>query len=274
MLIDWFTVGAQVLNFLILVWLLKRFLYKPILKAIDVREKRIAAELADAAAKQAAAKQERNDFESRNKTFDEQRSALLAKATDEAGAERERLLAEARRAGDELRTKQLSTLQSERAGISQAIGRLASEEVFGIARKALSELATANLEESMSEVFTRRLRDLDAEAKTALGEALKHSSEPALLRSRFELSAASKAAIQNALNETFSAEIRLQFVNAADGLCGIELSAGGQKLAWSIADYLSSLEQKAVALLDARAVPNADPLNAPMAASAVHAKAS
>ena len=55
MLIDWFTVGAQLLNFLILVWLLKRFLYKPILGAIDIRERRIAAELADAAAKRIAA---------------------------------------------------------------------------------------------------------------------------------------------------------------------------------------------------------------------------
>ena len=44
MLIDWFTVVAQVVNFLILVWLLKRFLYKPILDAIDAREKRIAKE--------------------------------------------------------------------------------------------------------------------------------------------------------------------------------------------------------------------------------------
>jgi F-type H+-transporting ATPase subunit b len=51
MLIDWFTVGAQVLNFLILVWLMKRFLYQPILDAIDAREQRIAAELANAAAK-------------------------------------------------------------------------------------------------------------------------------------------------------------------------------------------------------------------------------
>ena len=55
MLIDWFTVGAQALNFLVLVWLLKRFLYKPILNAVDAREKRIAAELADADAKKAAA---------------------------------------------------------------------------------------------------------------------------------------------------------------------------------------------------------------------------
>jgi len=51
MLIDWFTVVAQVVNFLILVWLLKRFLYRPILNAIDAREKRIATKLADAAAK-------------------------------------------------------------------------------------------------------------------------------------------------------------------------------------------------------------------------------
>ena len=48
MLIDWFTVGAQVVNFVILVWLMKHFLYKPILSAIDAREKRIASELAAA----------------------------------------------------------------------------------------------------------------------------------------------------------------------------------------------------------------------------------
>ncbi len=59
MLIDWFTVVAQALNFLILVWLLKRFLYKPILNALDAREKRIAAELADADARKAEARQER-----------------------------------------------------------------------------------------------------------------------------------------------------------------------------------------------------------------------
>ena len=66
MLIDWFTVGAQIVNFLILVWLLKHFLYKPILNAIDAREKRIAAELADADTKKADAEKERTDFEDKN----------------------------------------------------------------------------------------------------------------------------------------------------------------------------------------------------------------
>ena len=43
MLIDWFTVGAQLLNFLILVCLMKRFLYQPVLDAIAAREQKIAA---------------------------------------------------------------------------------------------------------------------------------------------------------------------------------------------------------------------------------------
>ncbi len=96
MLIDWFTVGAQMLNFLILVWLMKRFLYKPILNAIDAREKLIAAELADAEAKKAEAQKERDEFQHKNEEFDQQRAALLKKATDEAKAERQRLLDEAR----------------------------------------------------------------------------------------------------------------------------------------------------------------------------------
>jgi F-type H+-transporting ATPase subunit b len=68
MLIDWFTVGAQALNFLILVWLMKRFLYKPILHAIDEREKRIAAELADADAKKAEAKRSATSSSARTRS--------------------------------------------------------------------------------------------------------------------------------------------------------------------------------------------------------------
>src|ERR1035437_775893 len=84
MLIDWFTVGAQAINFIILVWLLKRFLYKPILDAVDAREKRVATELADADAKKAEAKKERDEFQHKNEKFDQQRAALLSKATEEA----------------------------------------------------------------------------------------------------------------------------------------------------------------------------------------------
>ena len=58
-----------------------------------------------------------------------------------------------------------------------------------------------------------------------------------------------RAAIQNALNETFSAEIRVRFETAPELVSGIELTANGQKVAWSIADYLGSLEKGVEELL-------------------------
>jgi F-type H+-transporting ATPase subunit b len=101
-LIDWFTVAAQVLNFLILMWLMKRFLYHPVLDAIDAREKRIAGELAQADATKAAAQQERDNFRSKSEHLEQQRTELLRQATDAANAERQRLLEEARKAAADL----------------------------------------------------------------------------------------------------------------------------------------------------------------------------
>lgn len=243
MLIDWYTVVAQVLNFLILVWLLKRFLYRPILDAIDAREKRIAAELADADAKRAEAQKDRDDFQHKNETFDRERAALLATATDEANTERQRLLDQARQAADALSARRRDALKSEAYNLHQALQRRTREEVFAIARKALADLATTSLEERVGAVFTRRLREMDDTAKAVMGEALRTASAPAVVRSAFDLPPAQRATIQNALNETFSAEVHVRFETAPDLVSGIELTANGQKVGWSIADYLASLEQ-------------------------------
>ena len=257
MLLDWFTIAAQALNFLILVWLLKRFLYKPILNAIDAREKLIAKELADADAKKAEAQKEHEEFQKKNEEFDQQRAALFTKATEEAKAERQRLLDEARKAADVLSAQRQESLIHDAQNLNQAISRLTQKEVFAITRKALTDLATTSLEERMGEVFDRRLRGLDEKAKSLLGDALRKNSEPALIRSTFDLPAAQRAAIQNALNETFSAEIHVRFETAPDLVSGIELTTNGQKVGWSIADYLGSLEKGVGELLKEKDKPEA-----------------
>ena len=241
-MIDWFTIAAQALNFLILIWLMKRFLYQPILRAIDERENRIAKELADADAARNEAQKERDGFQQRNAKFDEQRAALLSKATDEAKGERQRLLAEARKAADALSATREEMLKQEHRDLTDEFSRRTQEEVFAIARKVLTDLADAGLEERMSHVFTQRLRELSDKPKARLAGALKSSSEPAIVRSAFDLPADARAAIQKALNETFTADIAFRFERATDLVCGIELSVNGQKVAWSIADFLASLE--------------------------------
>jgi F-type H+-transporting ATPase subunit b len=93
------------------------------------------------------------------------------------------------------------------------------------------------------------LRTLNDDAKEDLAEALNTASAPALVRSAFDLPAEQRAAIQQTLNETFADEIQVRFETAPEVISGIELTANGRKVAWSIADYLASLEKSVGELL-------------------------
>jgi F-type H+-transporting ATPase subunit b len=242
-LLDWFTVGAQALNFLILVWLLKRLLYKPILAAIDAREQRIAKELADAAAKQTEADKQRDQFVRKNDEFNLQRAGLLAQATDAANAENQRLIGVARQAADSVSADRQRALQNDLLNLQQALRTRTQHEVFAIASQALKDLATANLNACMVDTFAHRVREMDAKAKAVLAESIHGSAAPAVVRSAFELPPDQCAAVQNALNESFSTAMALRFETAPELVAGIELVSNGHKVSWTIAGYLASLEQ-------------------------------
>lgn len=269
MLIDWFTVGAQALNFVLLVWLMKRFLYRPVQDAIAAREKRIAGTLADADRKQAEAQHDRDDFQHRNEAFDRDRAALLASATTDAKAERERLLAAARAAADALAQQRQTAMDDQARQLAQALRRRTQEQVFAVARKALADLASTELEASAVTLFTQRLRALAGADRETLAGALRAADNQALVRSAFPLPEAQRAAVQQAVNETFSLAAALQFETAAELVGGIEISARGVKFAWSISEYLATLDGEVSVLLRASApTPTPAPPTAPTTATA------
>jgi F-type H+-transporting ATPase subunit b len=256
--IDWFTVIAQAFNFLILVWLLKRFLYRPILDAIDAREKRIAAEFADAEAKKAEARQERDEFTRRNEEFDRQREALLNTAVDEAKAEHQRLLDEARQESDTLRAKWRAALRNEHKNLNEELVLRTQEEVFAIARKTLADLAAVSLEERIADVFIRRLGELGGAERGRLKSAFEAASDPATVRTAFDLPEDQRRVIEEAVRDMLAVETRVRFETAPELVSGIELTAGGYKVAWSIENYLASLEKSVEELLQERPKPEAD----------------
>jgi F-type H+-transporting ATPase subunit b len=271
MLVDWFTVAAQALNFLILVWLMKHFLYKPILRALEAREKRIVAQLADAAAMTADATKARDEWQHKNEEFDHQRAELVKRATDQANAGGQRLRDEARQAAAALRTERADGLRTEAQNLNQAISRRTEQEVFAIARKALADLASVSLEERVTDVFIRRVRAMDGSAKDRLAGALKAAPDPAVIRSAFDLPATQRAAVQKSLDETFSGDVHLRFETAPDLVSGIELTANGQQVGWSIADYLSSLEREVDELLETNGIAGRASSGPPAPEPALHA---
>ena len=261
MLNGWFTIVAQAINFLILVWLLKRFLYKPILQAIDAREQGIATQLAAAVAKEAAAQKKSDDFQHKNEAFDQERAALLAKATDEAKKERSRLLDNAKKDSNALRASRQAALQTEQRHLDHEILLWTQNQVFAIARKTLADLASPCLEAQMSAVFIARLKDLKGSAKDQIANALQKTPCKAMVRSAIDLPTVQQAEIEKAVKETFGPNllVQFQFQTVPELVSGVELTTNGQKVAWSIADYLSTLEKSAGELLKPVDKPEARP---------------
>jgi len=256
-LIDWFTLGAQALHFLILVWLLKRYLYQPVLNAISAREQRIAMQLADAASKQAAATSERDKFDRKNKEFDAQRTQLLAKATEDAKLEQQRLLEQVRKDAEALRSRLAEALRSEQQILSDELARRTRDEVFAIARKVLADLASQSLEDAMLRVFIERLRALSTADRQLLAAAGSAAAGAVTVRSVYELSSQQRAAIEQAVTEVCGTAARPSYQTVPGLISGVELGANGRKLAWSISDYLGALQKSVGDILAVPATPAA-----------------
>jgi len=262
MLIDWFTVGAQALNFLILVWLMKRFLYKPVLDAIDAREKKIAARIADSEKREADALEERTELQQKNDAIDQQRTELLNKAKEEASAERTKLMDAAKKEANDLAAQRKEALRIEARDLATAIRQRTQQQVFALTRSTLKDMASTELEERMCAAFIQRLSVMDDKDMEPFAEAIRKAPEPPLVRSAFDLPEEQHSALQEAVNKTFDTEVVLRFATAPDLLAGIELSANGQKIAWSIDDHLNWLTSNVDDLLGTKgtdAVPATDP---------------
>lgn len=241
MSIDWFTVGAQALNLLVLLWLMKRFLYKPVLKAIDEREKRIAAELASAAADKTAAQEEKAAYDKKNADIHRESAALLKNAQEEVQSVKLQLLKEAKKDADAFREKRQKVLMVEEAALRTALGKKIQDESLALARKILTDLAGASLEEQMIRAFVQRLHDMEQQQKEDLVSALKKESDTLTLHTAFAVPTKLGTDTEKAIREIFGPQVTVVFKSSPEVISGIEVTVQGQKIAWSVDDYLSSM---------------------------------
>ena len=246
MLIDWFTVAAQLVNFLILLWLLKRFLYQPVLKALDEREKKIAAELEHAANVEAEAAHEKTEWQKKNAGFEEQRQLMLKQTTDEAATQRSKLLDKAREEYDALHSKLLATLKRETEERREESEQRISDEIFALAEKLLTELADESLEARIIDKFCRKLEANGTEmAKQLAGED--GAPKQAVVRSAFTLDQSQREKIGKTIAALVGTETPLSFEQSENAGCGIELCVNGYCLSWRIDAALDALKQSAEA---------------------------
>lgn len=244
--INWFTVIAQIVNFLILVWLLKRFLYKPVLNAIDEREKKIASQLEDAATKKAEAKKDQDLFRLKNETFDRERSEKMNEVHQQIDFEKQRLFEEVRKESTALRLKFEDSFKQQEQEIADRLKQKTKDAVFKIASKTLSDLASANLEEQVVNVFIEKIKDLDGVAKSKFIDSIKNNEGAITIKSVFDLSASSKKELENAIEKVTGKQNDLQYRLEPKIVSGIEIETASYKLSWNIESYLDSLNKDSI----------------------------
>lgn len=239
--INWFTVIAQIVNFLILVWLLKRFLYKPVLKAIDEREQKIALQLKEAAAKKEEARKDQELFRQKNEAFDKECMAKMNEVHEQANIEKQRLFEEVRNESTALRLKFEESLKQQEQDLKHNLKKKTKDAVFAIASKTLADLADAKLEEQVIKIFIKKISSLDGLEKTKFIEALNDNETPISVKSVFELSNTSKNELEKTIEQTIGKQSKFQYQLDPELVSGIEIETDSYQLSWNIDSYLESL---------------------------------
>jgi F-type H+-transporting ATPase subunit b len=239
--LDWFTVAAEIVNFLILVALLKYFLYDRIIGIADERESKIAARFDEAEEKRQEADKEAETYQTKRQELEEQRETLMSEAKEEAEKRRRELIAQARDEVDAQKRQWQQMIERDQDAFLKGLRQEAAQQTIAAARRTLVDLAGADLESQIIDRFLRKLRELPEEEQAKIVETLQASGQKPVITTAFDLTAEHREHLISALHEQFGDGLEGKFDTAPSLICGIQLKANGHKIAWNLEHYLDNL---------------------------------
>ncbi len=252
MSIDWIIVAAQIGNFLVLLWLLKRFLFRPILDGIDAREAEIAARMQNAVRAREESEAVEAEYRAKLETLEERHSELTDSRRRQAQEQADGLVKEARKRLEQERQTWRSQMDQDTRRFTDGLHQAGARALLSTTRKALLDLADAELEETMARHLAGQARAMAPEIRAAVGQG-----RAGVLTSQAPLSEASKAAFSESLASVLP-DTQLTFATDASQSPGVVLRMGGAELSWTIDTYLDGLDARFEAQLAALATPSGE----------------
>lgn len=254
MQIDGFTVVAQIFNFLVLVALLRLVLYRPVVKAMADRAAAIESRWTEAETAQTKAEAEGAEHRESMQKLDADRAALLTAARQEAEAEHQQLLVQARAEVKQAKEEWRAALEREQAGFAAELRQQLAARICAVARRALTDLADARLEAQIMTVFVGQLQVMADSVRHAMGDACKNSGLPVVVRTGFAV----KDEAQREMGRVIAGLLDGPGEAGGPGgpalavdwqvdqrlACGIELETPGRQVRWSVDSYVDAVEQE------------------------------
>ena len=224
--LDWSTFLLEIINFLVLVWILKRFLYKPVLEVIERRKAGIAKTLSDAQGMRDEAAALKRQYEEKVAALEGEREQARVALQEELQAERERRLATLRQTVEEERKKH-DVLEARRLQEQvRATEQTAIDHGAQFAAHMLGRIASPEVETRLVELFLEELTRQPDERSQAIRRALQEAGGPITVSSAYPLEAARRGAVTEALGKWLGQTVTCQFAEDRTQLAGLRVTIG------------------------------------------------
>ncbi|QSA98698.1 F0F1 ATP synthase subunit delta [Methylococcus sp. EFPC2] len=236
--LDWSTLALEIFNFLVLVWLLKRLLYQPVLDVIAQRRAAIEHSLAVAADKEAQAQALKTQYENRLADWDKEKQAAREALRRELEAERQRELLATKNALAVELEKTRVTEQTQRAELLQRLEEQAIDRGAGFCATLLERLSGPELHDRLVDMFIEDLHALPETRRAELKAGWRDGNPAVEVTGAYDLSESQRKRLQLALDELAGSSCSVQFRQDQSLLAGLKISAPPWTLDASLRDEL------------------------------------
>lgn len=241
--LTWYTFFLEIINFLILVWILKRFLYKPVMDAIAKRRASIEQSMQEAAAKEQAAQTLKGQYENRLADWGQERQQAREQLQKEIEQERQHLQQQLHTAIQQDQEKAKVIAQQEQQEMQRRNEQQALQNSMRFTSKLLSALASAELESRLLTRLLDELKALTPAQRTRLSHSLNEHELTAKVQTAFPLPDAQRQALQQVLQTISSREITCQYEQDTTLLAGARIQLGPWLLHANLQDELQSFAE-------------------------------
>ncbi|MBN2675967.1 MAG: hypothetical protein JXR30_01805 [Alphaproteobacteria bacterium] len=237
--IDWITVLIQAVNFLILIWILKRFLYKPILNAMDARQKAVFAKLREAEKREEDAELSRKNFEDEKQRVKDESRKVIREAHEQADSEKDEMVKEAHQDMIRKQSKFDEQINLEKKSLYQAVRNLAGDTLVKTARDAMQELATKELEVEMISLFVQKLESTKSADLDYIVKGIQ-AGQSVYVSTSQEADSKAQKLIEDVLKKQAGTKPNLIFKVNPDLICGVEVLCDTVMIRWGFDKYIEN----------------------------------
>ena len=245
--INWFEIIVQIINFFILLFILQKLFYKPVIKAMEERQQGIRDIRDEADLKKKEADELIQEYRSSLKTFEENKAEEMNKAIKEADDKKEKIIESYMKEADAKRESYINEVKEEKEYFLHELRSTLGKSSIIIASKILKTISEEDLTEKIFEVFIKKIESLE---KEKLEEEIKLDGEKIVLISSVALSEEQKNRFSNAISEKLDFSIEIDYEIDEHLIMGFELNLESLTVHTNIENYLREAEDSIKKILD------------------------